>query len=90
MDQGNIEIQAMKMRLSTNNRLADRKRVMHFKRTPFYSRQFVSFCNAYNAKVLNVLIDAEGRFEGEMNKIKTKSALYNMFKRKSYSFPTLI
>jgi hypothetical protein len=64
MDQGNIEIQAMEMCLSANNTLADRKRVMHFKRTPFYARQFVSFCNTYNAEVLHAFIDDEGTFGG--------------------------
>jgi hypothetical protein len=57
------------MCLSSNNTFSDRKRVMHFKRTPFYARQFVSFCNTYNAKHFNAFLDDEGRFGGQMNKI---------------------
>lgn len=80
MDQGNTEIQAMEMCPSTNNTLADRKRVMHFKGTPFYARQFVSFCNTYNAEVLHAFIDDEDTFGGQMNKLKSQSVLCNVRK----------
>lgn len=90
MDQGNIEIQAMEMCLSTNNTLADRKRVMHFKRTPFYARQSVSFCNTYNAEVLRDFIDMRARFGDRGTKLKLNQCYIICVKSNSYSFPTLV